>query len=903
MSSKARPPRVVRRLVTSAACLLVGSSVYVGVLSGQNTQTPTPAPPVVDTEFKEKVLPHLTGTCMNCHNEAEYAGDLSMEKFDDPKVVGAVKRNVWEKVHEMLATGQMPPKTVDPLPPGAAAAIMAWIEKRHGVAAINLDPTTADPGRVTARRLNRLEYNNTIRDLLGVTLSPADEFPVDDSGYGFDNIGDVLTISPMLMEKYMTAARKVSKVAVYGQSYPEKPEPLVRFLPKKDQDDLPAVGMELPYAIRGGVDAAYNFPVAAEYEFRWRYQNFRNAGRRGGGAAGGQGARGRAEGARGGAADGPADAPAGAGAAAGPTGGAAGAAAPEGAPAEGRGRGRGRPTLTPEEYRARESASCAEVPAELMVFTIDGEKKHEYAVRGSTDCEYSRGESVVRVRLAAGEHELRISWPGLANLADPTRQLGPNDGRRVLFVDYLDIIGPFTPSKEPTASFRKIFVCGTPGKYSAACIRQIVENLATRAYRRPATRREVDKLVALVDSVRKRDTVEEGVRVAIQAILMSPNFLFRIESDEPVRGASAAAPAKLPLSTVRSTVSEAPIDPAFPISDYELASRLSYFLWSTMPDDQLFSLAKAGRLHDRQVLDTEVKRMLLDPRSSALVENFGEQWLNLRLMDRKKPDAAKFRTVDDELLKAMRTETRMFLGAVFQEDRSILDLIDGKFTFVNGPLARFYGIPGVDGESFQRVTLDGEQRSGILTQASILSSVSSFATRTSPVLRGKWVLDNILGSPPPPPPDGIPALVEANLGETASMRQRLEQHRAAPACAACHDSMDPIGFALENYDASGAWRTKDGNFDIDSSSKLPDGRKLSGAKSLKQAIREKSSAFVDHFVDRLMTFGIGRGLDKSDRPFIRQVAADAATHDYKFSAIVSAIVNSRPFLMRSKVTP
>jgi hypothetical protein len=272
-------------------------------------------------------------------------------------------------------------------------------------------------------------------------------------------------------------------------------------------------------------------------------------------------------------------------------------------------------------------------------------------------------------------------------------------------------------------------------------------------------------------------------------------------------------------------------------------------------------------------------------------------------MDRKKPDAAKFRTVDDELLTAMRTETRLFLGAVFQEDRSILDLIDGNFTFVNGPLARFYGIAGVDGEGFQRVTVDGEQRGGILTHASVLSSVSSFATRTSPVLRGKWVLDNILGSPPPPPPDDIPSLVETNLGETASMRQRLEQHRAAPACAACHDSMDPIGFALENYDASGARRTKDGNFDIDSSARLPDGRVLSGAKDLKQAIRGKADAFAEHFVVRLMTFGIGRGLYKSDRPFIRQVAGEAAKNDYRFSAIVSAIVNSRPFQMRSRVTP
>jgi hypothetical protein len=898
-------PRVARRLVVSAAaCLVLGGSVSVRVLSGQNAQAPEGG---LDQEFTEKVLPHLAGTCMACHNEIEYAGDLSMEGFYDPKVVAGLKRELWEKVHDMLASGKMPPRTADPLPSGAAAAIMGWIEKRHGIAAVNLDPATADPGRVTARRLNRLEYNNTIRDLLGVTLSPADEFPVDDSGYGFDNIGDVLTLSPMLMEKYMTAARRVSRVAVYGESYPEKPEPLVRFLPKKDQDDLPAVGTQLPFAIRGGIDATYRFPVDAEYEFRWRYQNFRTAGRRGGG----QGARGGAQGGRGRGADGPpaADGPAAGAQTATPAPDPGQAPAPAAAGGAGQGaappalgRGRGRVPLTAEQYREREEAACAEVPSEMMVLTVDGEKKYEYAVRGSTNCEYSRGETVVRVRLTAGDHDLRISWPALANLDDPLRQYNPSDNRRILFVDYLDVIGPFDPSKAPPASFRKIFVCGSPGHYSAACARQIIENLATRAFRRPATTAEVNRLVGLVENVRKDDSFEEGVRVAIQAILVSPNFLFRIEADQPVPSVGAASAVGGPMLASSRAAAPAPNDPAFRISDYELASRLSYFLWSTMPDDQLFALAKAGRLHDRKVLDTEVKRMLVDPRASALVENFGEQWLNLRLMDRKKPDAAKFRLVDDELLGAMREETRLFLGAVFQEDRSILDLIDGKFTFVNGPLARFYGIAGVDGEAFQRVTLDGEQRSGILTQASVLSSVSSFATRTSPVLRGKWVLDNILGSPPPPPPDDVPALVEANLGEAASMRERLTQHRANPACAACHDSMDPIGFALENYDASGAWRTKDGNFEVDSSATLPDGRTLNGAKGLKQAIRERSDLFVEHFIDRLMTFGIGRGLYKTDRPFVQQIAREAADHDYRFSAIVSAIVNSRPFLMRSRVT-
>jgi hypothetical protein len=293
--------------------------------------------------------------------------------------------------------------------------------------------------------------------------------------------------------------------------------------------------------------------------------------------------------------------------------------------------------------------------------------------------------------------------------------------------------------------------------------------------------------------------------------------------------------------------------------------------------------------------------MLTDPKASALAENFGEQWLNLRLMDRKKPDAAKFDKVDDELLDAMRQETLMFVGAVIKEDRSILDFIDGKFTFVNGPLARYYGIPGVDGEQLQRVELDGAQRSGIVTQGSILS-ISSYATRTSPVLRGKWVLDNLLGAAPPPPPDGIPALVEKDLGTAASMRQRLEQHRADPSCAACHNAMDPIGFGLENYDAAGAWRTKDGNFDIDSSGTLPDGRSFKGAQELKAILRAKSDIFTRNFTEKLLTYALGRGLERTDRAVVDQITNDLAHNNYKFSTLVADITRSRPFQMRARVT-
>jgi hypothetical protein len=387
-------------------------------------------------------------------------------------------------------------------------------------------------------------------------------------------------------------------------------------------------------------------------------------------------------------------------------------------------------------------------------------------------------------------------------------------------------------------------------------------------------------MMDLAGKVQKHDFVEEAVRVVTEAVLISPNFLFRIERDPAGKSGES-----------------------YEINDYELASRLSYFLWSSMPDDALFRAAEQNRLRNPAELNAQVQRMLADSKASALVENFAEQWLNLRLMDRTKPDAAKFPSVDDELLENMRRETRLFIGAIFRENRSVLDLIDGRFTFVNGPLARYYGIGGVDGEAFQRIELhgpDAERSSGIVTQASILS-ISSYATRTSPVLRGKWVLDTLLGTPPPPPPDGIPPLEEKDLGTAASMRQRLEQHRADPACAACHNAMDAIGFGLENYDAAGAWRTKDGNFDIDNSGRLPNGKSFAGAQALKGVLRAEEGLFARNFAEKLLTYALGRGLERSDRASIDEISRDAAADNYRFGTLVHQIVNSSPFRMRVKI--
>jgi hypothetical protein len=793
---------------------LLGLLVLATAASGTPSPSPLQAPLQGTDEFQRQVLPVLSKTCISCHSDRATTAGLSFESFRDAASASKTPQ-LWQKVLDKLTAGQMPPRPAAPLSASDLSAVTGWIRKLPGIS--EADATIQQPGRVTARRLNRTEYNNTIRDLLGVSLRPANDFPVDDSGYGFDNNGDVLSFSPLLMEKYMNAARVVSRAAVFGEAYPEKPTLLRKVESKKVQDDQHARGNLAPFSLRGAIYTTFHAPVEAEYEFRIRYQNFRGTETVAQPAAAG----------------------------------------------------------TPRPSRDEQNRLAAP-PVELK-FAVDGKPVYSYMVEGNTDYNYARGESVARVKLSAGDHAIRGSFPEYANVADARKQLNP-DKRRKLYIDFIDIVGPFAvaPATKPPG-FKKIFICGEGGNYSGQCPRQIVTNLLTRAYRRPAANDEIGKMMNLVAQVQKRDSFEEAIRFVIEGVLLSPNFLFRIERDAPAASASAA----------------------YDIDDHELASRLSYFLWSSMPDDELFLAAQQKRLRTPQVLNAQVQRMLADPKAAALVENFGEQWLNLRLLDRTKPDAQKFDRVDDELLDAMRQETQLFLNAVFRENRSILDFIDGKFTYVNGPLARYYGIAGIDGEQFQKIELDGVQRSGIVTHASILS-ISSYATRTSPVLRGKWVLDTLLGAPPPPPPDDIPALEEKDLGTAASMRQRLEQHRADPACAACHNSMDPIGFGLETFDAAGAWRTKDGNFDIDSSGTLPDGRSFAGSKGLKDVLRADSALFARNFAEKLLTFALGRGLERSDRAAVDQILSQLKSNDYKFETLVNQIVNSRPFRMRAK---
>ncbi|HZL57080.1 MAG TPA: DUF1592 domain-containing protein [Bryobacteraceae bacterium] len=753
-------------------------------------QTPPP-------EYRQTLQPFLAKNCATCHNDKVKAAGLSLEQYrSDP--------GLWAKVADKIASGRMPPPGAPQPLKTEVAAVLALLEK-----------PTGDPGRVTMRRLNRVEYNNTVRDLLGVSLRPADEFPLDDAGYGFDNIGDVLSVSPLLMEKYANAARVVSKAAVYGEQAPSKPTKLIRFLGKKSQDDPTANA--LPYSYRGALWATYDFPVDGEYEFHMRDANYRP-------------------------------------------------------------RARNTPRQRELSFKRglsdSEKAELAELnrksdPPVRMSMTLDGKQILTEVVEGNIDYAYAHGESIARVRVAAGEHSFRASYPEYADLANPRDNVNL-DGRRKIFIDYIDIVGPFDPAKALPASRGRIFVCG---EKTDACSAQIVAALSRRAYRRPVTAREQAELTQLAALVRKNgESFDESIRVALQAMLMSPNFLFRAEREVPGSG-------------------------AVPVEQHDLASRLSYFIWSSMPDEDLMRAADAGKLTMPDVFDAQLRRMLNDPKADALIDNFAGQWLGLRLLDKRRPDPAKFPAVDDELLDAMREETTLFARAVMREDRSVLDFLDGRFTFVNGPLARFYGIPDVSGEAFRRVELDGEKRGGIMTQGAILT-LSSYATRTSPVIRGKWVLENLLGTPPPPPPPDVPALEEKELGQTASLRERLEQHRANAACAVCHRQMDPIGFGLENYDASGAWRDSEGKFPIDSSGTLPGGASFSGPKELKRVLRNRSDLFARNLTEKMLTYALGRGLEPYDRSTVDAILGRLSADNYKFSTLVTEVAKSKPFQKR-----
>lgn len=790
-------------------------------------------------DFDKTILPFLAENCIACHSAKKASGELNLAQFKTAVAV-IEHRQQWEHVLLKLRTGEMPPKGA-PRPEAAELkAVIAWLESEFDRADRLAKP---DPGRVTARRLNRAEYNNTVRDLLGVSFKPADDFPQDDSGYGFDNIGDVLSLSPVLMEKYLTAAETVARAAVFGANQ-LKPR-VERLRPPtgriksttKPITDYDLTGLSLPNSLH----TTHRFPVEADYTFKVFLGGVRPSGSE---------------------------------------------------------------------------------PLPLALW-IDGKQVRTFdfdpdGVASFSEDRQDFGSMTYdfRARIPAGDHWIAVSiqrlYEGLPpsyggpnpskrpeppkpEFQPPRRQLTPerlaelkkqheariaekvpvNEAR----ITGVDVIGPYDQVKGASAeSLKKVFVCGhAAGTHQPACGQKIIGNLARRAYRRPVAAEEIGKLTGLIAiAQRQGDSFEEGLAQAIQAMLVSPHFLFRIEQDRKTATADAMQP----------------------IGQHELASRLSYFLWSSMPDDELLRLADERKLRRPEILSAQVQRMLKDPKSSALVENFAGQWLELRRLEAIKPDRDRFPQFDEYFRMSVRRETELFFDHIIRQDRSLLDFIDADYTFLNERLARFYKIPGVTGPEFRKVALAADSnRGGILTQASVLT-VSSYATRTSPVLRGKWMLENMLNAPPPPPPPDVPNLDEKKIGTAASLRQQLEEHRTNPTCAACHARLDPLGFGLENFDAIGGWRTMDGKFPIDSSGVLPDGRSFKGVSELKTILKADRDAFAEGVTDKLLTYALGRGLERYDRPTVRQIARRVAAKEYKFSSLVLEIVNSLPFQYR-----
>ncbi|MDX2031904.1 MAG: DUF1592 domain-containing protein [Blastocatellia bacterium] len=813
---------------------------FVGGPPARQAQNRKAAPKPAEESFEATVLPFFAENCVSCHNEKRSTGGLNLEAFKTAASLMA-HRDAFEHILQRLRSGEMPPKSA---PQPEAAAVNAVVRLIEGAYARADKAARPDPGRVTARRLNRAEYNNTVRDLLGVHLRPADDFPQDDSGYGFDNIGDVLSLSPVLMEKYLASAEMVARAAVFG------PEPLkpsltrVRTLGTSEIKasvtplvDYDQTGLSLPNAAH----VTHRFPVDADYQIRAILGGVRPLG--------------------------------------------------------------SEPLQLGLWVDGKLVQTFGFNPEQLASFSDD---RQDFA---SMIHEF-------RQWLTAGEHWIAVSplkmyeglpasyngpnpstrpTPTLPAFRPPRRELPPErveelrkqfEARRAMKVPgnqarirTLEFAGPYNQASGPSAaSLKKIFICSQPTDHSPSCARRIVSHVARRAWRRPVTPREVEQLTGLVTMAQQKgDSFEEGICLAIQAMLVSPHFLFRIEQDRQERPGDA------------SSVS---------IGQHELASRLSYFLWSSMPDEDLLQAADLGRLRRPDVLTAQIQRMLADPKSQALVENFGGQWLELRKLESVKPDRDRFPEFDDYFRLSIRRETELFLENIVRHDGSILDLIDGNYSFLNERLARFYQIPGVTGPEFRKVAFaPGAERGGLLTQASILT-VSSYATRTSPVLRGKWIMENMLNTPPPAPPPDVPTLDEGKVGSTASLRQQLEEHRKNPTCASCHSRMDPLGFGLEKFNAIGAWRTLDGKFPIDDSGILPDGRAFQGPGELKKIIRAERDAFTRGLTDKLLTYALGRGLERYDKPTVKKIADNVAARNYRFSSLVQEIVNSMPFQMR-----
>jgi len=745
--------------------------------------------------------------CVTCHNQKLKTGDLTLDSLDLARV--GEKAAIWEKVVRKLRVGMMPPSGAQRPDSAAANSFASWLETElDRFAAAN-----PNPGRPSLHRLNRTEYQNAIRDLLSIEVDAASLLPPDDSTHGFDNVAASLGVSPALLEGYLSAAVKISRLAVGSPAI--APSQIVYRVPEGLTQTGHIEG--LPFGTRGGLLVRHHFPLDGEYSIRVRM------------------------------------------------------------------------LIAPAQTRVGASFG-----GEQVEVILDGERVGLFNVDGSDDL---KGTDV-RVPVRAGPHSVGAAFlgrsvksddsiqPYLKSTLDPTICIQAG-WTCMPHIGTVTVTGPVVATGPgETASRQKVFVC-RPSRAAeeTPCAKEIITSLARRAFRRASTDEDLEVLMDFYQRGRRAGSFDDGIQSALERILASPEFVFRIGPDP------------------------ANVRPGRPyrISDLELASRLSFFLWSTIPDSALLDLARQGKLKDPAVLEKQVSRMLADSRSGQFVTNFAGQWLYLRNLDSTSPSTEVFPDFDENLRAGFRRETELLFESVIREDRNVVDLLRADYTFVNERLARHYGIPNVYGSHFRRVTLGREldARKGLLGHGSVLT-VTSYPNRTSPVVRGKWILENLLGSPPPEPPPVVPELKEetrADLsrGKAQSVRARLEEHRTAPACAGCHKIMDPIGFSLEYFDGIGRYRTRDeAGAPIDASGELVDGTKVDSPASLRQALLRYSDQFVRTMTEKLMIYAVGRGLEHYDMPVVRGIVRKSSQENYRFSSIVLGIVNSAPFQMRVK---
>jgi hypothetical protein len=738
--------------------------------------------------------------CVTCHNQRTRAGGLTLDTLDLARV--DAQPAAWEAVLRKVRTGAMPPQGMPRPDEGTVTSLTSWL-----TAELDRSGAAPNPGRPLLRRLNRAEYGSVIRDLLALDVDVRSLLPADDSAFGFDNNADLLVVSPSLLERYLTAADRVSALAVGDPATAPGSE---TYYTRGDQSQSQQLE-GLPLGTVGGIGVRHWFPLDGDYVFQVALT---------------------------------------------------------------------RTNL--DAIRGLEHEHQLEI-------AVDGERVFLGPVGGDAEAgqtgtineKSDATDARLRVRVPVKAGPRLVTATFIRKVAENTNRLRPflrsnagtYDSTGRPHVKSLRVTGPYNQTGPgDTPSRRRIFSCHTDDE---KCARQILSTFARRAYRRPVTESDVAPLMTFYREGRRKGTFETGVQLGLRRLLASPTFVFRVEED-PATAAGGAV---------------------YRVTDVELASRLSFFLWSSMPDDELLDVAAANRLHVPAVLEAQVRRMLADPKADALVENFAGQWLQIRNLQNIAPNTDEFPDFDNNLRDAFRRETELFFRSVMRDDRNVLDLMTADYTFVNERLAKHYGLSNVYGSQFRRVTFADDGRRGLLGKGSVLL-VTSHADRTAPTLRGKWILENLLGTPPPAPPGNVPPFEQTAGPKPRTIRERMEIHRANPGCAGCHRSMDALGFTLENFNAVGAWRTRDAGHDVNAQGTMADGEAVVGVAGLRAALLKRPEAFVETLTEKLMTYGLGRGLQYYDMPVVRGVLRESAGHDNRFSSIILGIVKSAPFQLR-----